>query len=356
MSQLLLQEKTIDCIIVGQGLAGIWFSYFLQQAGKTFHIIDKYDPHSASLVSSGILNPLTGKRFVKSWLADELTAFALEHYAAMESLLQAKIFYQKSLDKYFPNAESENYFDNKVGHQAFDIQVAKLEKNELRDDVLNNVRGGVKIEPVWQLDCALLVKSYRKILAQQQLITDEYFDYNELQFTAEDVQYKNLKAKYIVFCEGHLAKKNPWFNYLPLVPNKGEVLLVRIPGFPRQQIVKHDVFIVPVENDLFWVGSNYQLEFENDAPDENEKTLLTERLKKALKTDFEMVSHSSGIRPTVIDRRPLLGKHPQHESLVIFNGLGTKAVSLAPYFAKQLVTHLFDGKPLHEEADIKRFA
>ncbi len=79
-------------------------------------------------------------------------------------------------------------------------------------------------------------------------------------------------------------------------------------------------------------------------------------MKKVLKIDFEIVNHQAGIRPTVNDRRPLMGLHPQHPTLAVFNGLGTKGVMLAPYFAYQLYSFLELNKPLDVEVDIKRCA
>jgi glycine/D-amino acid oxidase-like deaminating enzyme len=40
---------------------------------------------------------------------------------------------------------------------------------------------------------------------------------------------------------------------------------------------------------------------------------------------------------------------------VIFNGLGTKGVSLAPYFSKVLATWLEKGIPVNKEVDIHRY-
>jgi hypothetical protein len=39
----------------------------------------------------------------------------------------------------------------------------------------------------------------------------------------------------------------------------------------------------------------------------------------------------------------------------IFNGLGTKGVSLAPFFSDQFVNCLEEGNNLNEEVDIKKY-
>ena len=62
-----------------------------------------------------------------------------------------------------------------------------------------------------------------------------------------------------------------------------------------------------------------------------------------------------GMRPTVPDRRPIIGKHPEYSRVAVFNGLGTKGVSLAPYFASILIQLLENGAPVNNEADVNRY-
>ena len=67
---------------------------------------------------------------------------------------------------------------------------------------------------------------------------------------------------------------------------------------------------------------------------------------------FQMTSQK---QHTVKDRRPLIGLHPKHPQLAVFNGMGTKAVMLAPYFAIAFSDFLETGKELNSEVDIKRY-
>jgi glycine/D-amino acid oxidase-like deaminating enzyme len=41
--------------------------------------------------------------------------------------------------------------------------------------------------------------------------------------------------------------------------------------------------------------------------------------------------------------------------LGILNGTGTKGVTLAPYFARQLADHIVHGAPILPQADVARF-
>jgi glycine/D-amino acid oxidase-like deaminating enzyme len=78
-------------------------------------------------------------------------------------------------------------------------------------------------------------------------------------------------------------------------------------------------------------------------------------LESFITVPYKIVEHIAGIRPTVKDRRPLVGKHPKHPNLAVLNGLGTRGVMIAPTVAKALYDHLENGIALDKEISIARF-
>ena len=70
---------------------------------------------------------------------------------------------------------------------------------------------------------------------------------------------------------------------------------------------------------------------------------------------YKVVNQMAGIRPTVKDRRPLVGRHAVYKNVYVLNGLGTRGVMIGPYVAKQLFDFIEFGMPLEAEIDIKRF-
>src|SRR5437016_2173529 len=70
----------VDCIIVGQGIAGTQLTYYLLKAGAKVLVIDRYNESSSSNISAGIVHPITGRRKVKTWMADTLIPYAEECY------------------------------------------------------------------------------------------------------------------------------------------------------------------------------------------------------------------------------------------------------------------------------------
>jgi glycine/D-amino acid oxidase-like deaminating enzyme len=113
---------------------------------------------------------------------------------------------------------------------------------------------------------------------------------------------------------------------------------------------------MPLKNDLYKVGATYEWETINDMPTEKGKAELIQKLNSVITSPYLIVSHDAGVRPSVIDRRPVVGKNPEYKNVFIFNGLGTKAVMLAPYFAKQLVNYIQNDSVIDKEVNPERFA
>lgn len=87
----------VDYLIVGQGIAGTMLSYYLLQQGSTVIVIDQYNPFSASQIASGVINPITGRRFVRTWMIETLMPFAAFTYKCLEKELNISILQQAQL-------------------------------------------------------------------------------------------------------------------------------------------------------------------------------------------------------------------------------------------------------------------
>jgi glycine/D-amino acid oxidase-like deaminating enzyme len=206
------------------------------------------------------------------------------------------------------------------------------------------------------VDTALLLKNYKKYLVENQMFLEESFDYSLLKEEENSIQYKDIQARHIIFAEGFGMHSNPYFRHLPLDGTKGELLVIKAPGLDLDVIVNSSVFILPLGNNLFKIGATYNWSDKTDLPTEEGKTELVEKIKEIINCDFEIISHFAGVRPTVKDRRPLVGTYPYHNSIHILNGLGTRGVMLGPAMAIALFENIEYQKPLEKAIDIKRFA
>jgi glycine oxidase len=347
----------LDYIIVGQGLAGTLISFELLKKGKKIAFIDNKFSASSSMVAAGIINPITGRHFVKSWKTDDLYPVFIETYGQISKLIQKQIFFPKNVSVLFREVENLNNWLGRSAEQnldGFHSTISDQKKYqetfgiELLDVVDFNLSGRCDLK-------GLLQEWKRYLHSLKTPYLEEVFDFNTLNFNESKVQYKNLTAKKIIFCEGAGLVKNPYFNYLPLWPTKGEALIVEIPDYPfAKKMVKDGVFIIHLENNQYWIGSTYDKTFTDEDPSQVAYENLLDSLKKMLKIPFKVIDHIAAVRPNVRDRKPFLGQHPQFINLFIFNGLGAKGSSLGPYFAKQFCEFLEENREIEKDVDIKR--
>lgn len=362
----------IDYIIVGQGLCGTFLSWYLEQCNKSYIIIDEDKPFTASKVSSGIVNPITGRRFVKTWMIDELLSFIDKAYTAIQQSLNIKCIEQKNVIHFFSNTETQSIFYNRLQE---DSQYLK-EHTQINQftNYFNVPLGYGEISPCYLVHTKLLLKKYREKLLSNNNLYNTVFQNNDLVIHNDYVTYQHIAANKIIFCDGATGADNPFFKNLPYALNKGQFLLVKIPDLPNDYIFKKSALtIVPWQtesdtlistsahshtstlNNIFWIGTSYEWNFDNAEPTISFKEKTITQLKDFIKIPLEVLDHQASIRSATIERRPFVGLHPSIPNIGILNGMGTKGCSLAPYFAYQLAQHLCYGKPIMSEADVYRF-
>ncbi len=344
----------VDYIIVGQGICGTFLSYYLHKAGKKVLVIDESNPYTASKAASGIINPVTGRRVVSTWMIEELMAFAKQAYTEIGDDIGEKIFYQKNIIAFPAMPQMREAYNKRIEEENSYIKNVSGDKNF--DTAFNILFGAVEIDPVWLIELHPLLNGGRKKLAEENALLEEKFEQVNLSVSESHVLYKNIQAEKIIFCDGINSFSNPLWKNLPYILNKGEALIADIPGLSTANIFKFgNTTLVPWYNNLWWAGSSYENEYENNSPTPLFKQNKIQELKMFLKLQFTIVDHLASLRPAALERRPFVGLHPLYKSVGILNGMGTKGCSLAPYFAKQFAEHLLGNAPIDTLADIKRF-
>ena len=344
----------MDYIIVGCGLASIAFCEKLRANNKSFVVFDD-NSQKSSIVAAGLYNPVILKRFSEVWKAKEQLNIALPVYENIEKELHIKIDHKLQLLRRFASVEEQNLWFNATDK-------AKLEpylSTQLIKNTHNNINAPYGFGEVLQagrLDTELLINSYKEFLNGKTALIKAEFIYKDIHFASNAIDYSGILAKRIVFAEGFGLKKNPFFKDLPLNGTKGEVLTIKAPDLKIDFGIKSSVFIIPIGNDLYYVGATYNWNDKTHQPTDEGRNELLSKLKTFIKCDFEVVSHVAGIRPTVKDRRPLVGRHSDYKELYVLNGLGTRGVMIAPYAAEQLYRFIEDGESLDPEIDIARFS
>ncbi|MBS1612714.1 MAG: FAD-binding oxidoreductase [Bacteroidetes bacterium] len=345
--------SAFDYIVVGQGIAGSLLSWFLLQGGKTVLVIDAYDANSSSRIAGGLVNPITGRKFVKTWLADELLPFATSTYKSIEEQLGDSFYRSIPIVHVFDSIKQQNDWSVRCATAEYKAYLSNETILRFDSSKVNNELGAFEIGGAHKLDTIKFLNLYRSYLNDKGALLGEQLDYAALQ-VGEQVQYKDYTANKIIFCEGIAGRKNPYFNTLPFTPAKGECLHVVIENFYNDKVLKDEVAIMPIDGNNYYIGATHEQHFTVTEITDKGKAELEEKLRCILNSPYQITAHQAAVRPATKHRRPFVGMHPQHSNVGILNGLGTKGVSLAPYFAQQLVRHLLYGEAISVEVDIAK--
>ncbi|MBK7410104.1 MAG: FAD-binding oxidoreductase [Saprospirales bacterium] len=347
--------KQFDYLIVGQGLAGSLLAFFLHQKGKRLLVVDPGLENTASKVAAGIINPITGRRFVKSWRIDDLVPFARQTYLDLEVLLGVPFFKSRNILRTLHNPTELNHWMSRLGDPGFEPYMLPESDPGRWTSLIQAVYAFGEATQAGQVNLSGLLLHFRHWIQTHHLLIEDVFDYEDLDRSSDMLRYRDWSAQSIVFCEGYQAKHNPYFGNLPYEGAKGEVLHISLPGPQPDKMLRHHFFLVPQEDGTYWAGSNYIWRYENDQPTPESRAWLIGQLEKVLNVPYEIIDHKAAIRPTVKDRRPLLGVHPEFPNIFIFNGLGTKGASQGPFFAHHMANYLTAHSPIDPEVDIRRF-
>ena len=246
----------VDYLIIGQGISGTWLSYYLQKEGRSFLVIDNNFRNSSSKIAAGIINPVTGRRHVTVWMAEEILPFAWDAYSQIGNELSISAISQKNIIDFFPSPQMRISFIQRVEEKSKYVH-SFPEQNHF-NHLFNYEFGCGEIRPVYTAHIESLLPAWRQQLRSKGQLLEEEFELKVLKVSADKIQYKNITASAIIFSDGNSSVNNPYFKQLPFAPNKGEVLLVEIPGLPNNFIYKKGMLLAPLATPGFWwVGSNY---------------------------------------------------------------------------------------------------
>lgn len=342
-----------DYLIVGQGIAGTILSYTLYKEGKTIFVLDAGGKNS-SQAAAGIYNPLTGQRIVKTWEADNLFPFLQSFYLEFEKFLHAHFFHPIPLYRLFESVEEQNNWMGKASEESFKWMVELNIDRSVYDPWITDLHGGLRCLHSGYIDVQTMLKAWKFFLVQQVLYKEGYFDKNKLTLFSDHVEYDDIQATRLIFCDGVHALSNSFFEWLPFNLVKGELLKITLEK-PVHVIFNKGIFILPINDHEALVGATYNWGDQTSLCTDQARNELKEKLHQFYKLPYTIVDQWAGIRPTTRDRRPFIGLHPSFLNIGIFNGLGTKGISLAPYFAHHFYTYLEHHKQLHQEVQINRY-
>lgn len=304
----------------------------------------------ASVVAAGIINPVTGKRFAKSWRFDDFFPAARHFYGTFEKSLGFDIWHEMPILRLLSSYEEENDWAARCAMPDFAAYLTMADSATPWSGLLKPGFRFGQILQAARVEFLPLLRAYRQLAQQQGFFLQ--------QPASSKVGGLLLEYDFVIYCEGAGSALNPYFSQLPWNLSKGEALLIRFKhpeALSIQQMLKKKIMVVPLGNGLFWCGSPYEWHFDDASPSQQGKSFIEDNLRDMLDGAYETVDHLAAVRPTVKDRRPFIGFLPGEPRIGIFNGLGTKGALLAPYWANHFADHLLEGRDLDVAVDVRRF-
>jgi glycine/D-amino acid oxidase-like deaminating enzyme len=345
----------LDYLIIGQGISGTNLAWTLyQQGNSSFQILDQPKVFAASTAAEGLMNPITGRRYVKSWMFDTLFENAFEFYGAVDQILGTRHLHQIAIFRFLKSVKDQNDWLQKSSDPAYAPYLDDTNIAHLDGDYADQVFGGFRIAKAGKLEVKPYLEASRAFFKEKNLLIEADFVPEKLEPKSDSIRYQDLQARHLICCEGYGVSQNPWFSWLPIIGNKGQALSIQT-NMPHREVLVGKKTLAPMANGHFWLGATFENDFDQIAPTPEAEAQLCTAFEQQFKLPYEIVDRISGIRPTVPDRRPIIGRHPAHPNLLIFNGMGTKGVSLSPYFTKALVQYLQQKAALDQAVQIERF-
>lgn len=335
--------------VIGNGLAGACVSYHLIKAGVKVTVYDNGVNHS-SVVAAGLITPLVFRRMNKSWRVDEFLDYLIPFYRSFESSEQ-EVLRNIPLRRMFASEQERGYWLERQNSPEYKAYMAPVTKgDDAYSHAINNFGSG-RVQNCYAVNAKPFFSHMNDFIKENGTLIHEAFDHDQI----DSNKYKGEAFDCFIFCEGFMNYLNPFFKDIPVGQTKGDVLTVKAFSIPDGQSLNRKCFMLPLGDQQFKVGSTYSWNEPNPIPSEEGKQQILEKLACITEEKVEILEHLAGVRPTTMDRRPIIGKHENNDHLYLFNGLGTKGYMYGPLLAKEFVDHLLNDTPLHEEVLIERY-
>ena len=349
-------------LIVGQGIAGTSLSFCFEQRAWPHRLLDQGLDQAASMQAAGLVNPITGRRFVKTWNFEPFQAYAQDFYQRFASArkLEASPWQPRQIAMLLTEIKQINEWETRNTQpdlQAYTLP--SLDLAQIQPYFQRSILGMAHFGSAARVDLPLVLQTQAQYLESKNALLRQKFDHTALKQQGHYWSYQGDLYRAVIFAEGWQAgKTNPFFKDLPFRPAKGHILIVELEDYhiPENIICKIEgLFFLALGSGVYWIGSSFEQNFQSEGLEASKLAQMTTELSRLYRGNFRVLEARVGVRPAVKDRKPMMGRHPIYPNMYLFNGLGSKGSYLAPLLAEEFTAFLAHEAPLRPEVDLQRF-
>lgn len=342
-------------LIIGQGLAGSILAWELIQRGCQVVVVDTGE-ENASRVAAGIVNPITGSRFVKSPELETLLPTAQACYARISSYFGQPFYLKKTILRVFRDKAEFMHCKSRLKQVDYAAYLGKLNLTGQINSGFLTPFGFVEQHQTGHLDTIPLLSHLKQFFISLNCYRQAKLDYQAIQITSA-VHWQDIVAKQLIFCDGHHASQNPWFSWLPFQLAKGEILSLSHQADLPDAILNYGNWLLPISPGIARLGATFSWEFSDSLPSQQGRQSLLNSLKPYSPSlaQAAIISHQAEIRPCTLDKFPFIGTHPSEKKITIFNGFGTKGCQQIPWYSQRFADFLLSHLPMPKTCDAQRF-
>ena len=326
-----------DYLIVGQGIAGSVLAWHLMKAGYSVHIVDQSHHESSSMISAGIINPITGQRLALTPRFNLFITQAINTYSQMGAELGMNFFIPKPIIRILRSNEELDRSHHLQSDLTAQSYIVSIHKPGYYGSSVNDPFGTLTIAQGGYLQTQTLLKTLKEYFLNHKMLTQEYLSYEDLIVSDHVVKWKSQEFNVVIFCEGFKAKQNPWFKHLAYNFAKGEILRVAFESVLPDAILCQQQWCLPTLDGTYLAGSTYDRTNINTVATKEGKESILQGLSHFISLKPRVIETYAAVRPVMLDPKPVMGMHPSYPRLGIFNGFASKGILWTPTYAQQLI-------------------
>ncbi len=283
-------------------------------------------------------------RITKTLGVDDLLPAAKRIYAEHEEKFGKKFFHETPFYRFYTSEFEKETKAKRAKNPEFDGWISEdVPAKTLCCGALSDSLGGFFVNKAGWLDLPNFLETTREFFRSRGEFLEENFCCEDVKISRAGTTWKDREIRRgIVFCTGFRIRENPWFGHLKWQPAKGEFLKIFAAGTAnfQQQILKSKITAIPLGNEIWRVGTNYDRENLNDeiSPENAERFVknFCQLFSPNLPLEnVKILEHKAGVRPAIQGTIPKIGAHEKFSKIFLFGGFGSKGVTWIPLYAER---------------------